>query len=276
MSAQADVERHRKAVQDLQKKIAAESRKVADARTKEGRARQQAAGTTSASTRSSRLREADRHSKAAIDAEKSRSDFETKLAAKQAELHKAEGKRDKEREVDQKRSMDRLRSQVRTREQQFRPRFAEAPRISDTGAVVTEKYDVFICHASEDKQELATPLAGLLRDKGLKVWFDKFVVTVGDSLSRKIDEGLAASRFGVVVLSPDFFKKEWPQVELDGLVTRQRASGQKIVLPIWHRITKDEVAARSPTLAGLLALNTSVMSVQEIADELVTVVRSES
>ena len=75
-------------------------------------------------------------------------------------------------------------------------------------------------------------------------------------------------------MSPDFFRKEWPQAELDGLVAKQRASGGKVLLPIWHRITKDEVLSHSPTLADLKALSTAVMTLEEIADAIVAVVQS--
>ena len=61
------------------------------------------------------------------------------------------------------------------------------------------------------------PLAERLVSAGLKVWYDDFSLKVGDSLRRSLDEGLSKSRFGVVILSPSFFKKEWPQKELDGL-----------------------------------------------------------
>jgi hypothetical protein len=133
--------------------------------------------------------------------------------------------------------------------------------------------DVFISHASEDKADVARPLADLLVDRALDVWYDEFTLTVGDSLRRSIDRGLASSRFGVIVLSPDFFRKEWTHAELDGLVAMQRASGGNVLLPIWHRITKDEVLSHSPMLADLKALSTSVMTLGEMADEIAAVVQ---
>ncbi len=60
-------------------------------------------------------------------------------------------------------------------------------------------------------------LAAELARLGLRVWFDEWTLRLGDSLRRKIDEGLRASSFGVVVLSPGFFTKSWPQAELDAL-----------------------------------------------------------
>ena len=66
-----------------------------------------------------------------------------------------------------------------------------------------EVYDVFISHASEDKEEVVRPLANALRKAGLKVWYDEFELHIGDSLRRKIDQGLEKIRFGIVVISPD-------------------------------------------------------------------------
>jgi len=117
------------------------------------------------------------------------------------------------------------------------------------------RHDIFLSHASEDKVAIARPLDKALRRAGVTVWFDEGTLTIGDSLRRKIDEGLAHSRFGIVILSPSFFAKDWPQRELDGLVARENASGEKAILPIWHKVTKVQVAKFSPTLADRLAGN---------------------
>nr|HPJ39660.1 DUF1883 domain-containing protein [Spirochaetota bacterium] len=97
----------------------------------------------------------------------------------------------------------------------------------------SREYDVFISHASEDKEAVARPLAEILRKLGLKVWYDEFELKIGDSLRRKIDKGLAKSKFGVVILSTSFIGKGWPNYELDGIVTKS-VSGQQVILPIWH------------------------------------------
>jgi hypothetical protein len=115
-----------------------------------------------------------------------------------------------------------------------------------------KEWDVFICHASEDKADFVDPLARQLRDSGLSVWYDVFSLKVGDSLRRRIDDGLTKSRYGIVVVSKHFFSKEWPQNELDGLMGREIA-GTKVILPIWHNITAEEVRAKSPILAGRVA-----------------------
>lgn len=121
----------------------------------------------------------------------------------------------------------------------------------------TKQYDVFICHASEDKDSFVRPLAQALRNAGYNVWFDEFTLRLGDSLTREINRGLAKSKYGVVVLSPSFFEKQWPQAELDAMVALEGIDGRKRVLPIWHNVDKEDVAAHSPLLAGRLAATTA-------------------
>lgn len=134
-------------------------------------------------------------------------------------------------------------------------------------------FDVFISHATEDKDEIVRPLAVALQSRGLSVWFDEFELRIGDSLRQKIDGGIARSRFGLVVLSHAFFAKGWPAYELDGLVTLS-VSGRQVLLPLWHNISKDEVMEESPSLADKVALRTSDYAVDEIADEIAAVVGS--
>ena len=117
------------------------------------------------------------------------------------------------------------------------------------------EYDVFIAYAYEDKEAVARPLADVLR-KSLDVWYDEFALDVGDSLRREIERGLAVSRYGVVILSPNFFKKEWPQKELDGLTARE-VEGRKVVLPVWHEIDAEGVRRVAPSLADKVAARTS-------------------
>ncbi len=119
------------------------------------------------------------------------------------------------------------------------------------------QYDVFICHASEDKEDFDRPLAELLVEQNISVWYDEFSLTVGDSLSRKIDEGLAQCRFGIVVVSPHLFQKPWAKRELAGLTSRELVEDTTVILPIWHRVTVHDVLKFSPPLADKYAITTN-------------------
>lgn len=135
-----------------------------------------------------------------------------------------------------------------------------------------KEYDVFISHASEDKEEVVRPLANALKDRKLNVWYDEFELKIGDSLRQKIDKGVAKSKFGIIILSKNFIKKGWTNYELDGLITRS-ISNQQILLPIWHNITKQEVIDYSPSIADKVARSTSVNTIEEIADEIAEIIQ---
>lgn len=142
----------------------------------------------------------------------------------------------------------------------------EKSLVDDSEDNYTE-YDVFISHASEDKDEVVRPLAQALAEQGLKVWYDEFELKIGDSLRRKIDRGLANSKFGIVVLSKAFIKKGWTNYELDGIISKAN-TGEQVLLPIWHGITKKEVLDYSPSLADKVARNTASYTVEDIAEEI--------
>ncbi len=133
-------------------------------------------------------------------------------------------------------------------------------------------YDVFICHASEDKEDFVLPLANELRKSHLEVWYDDFTLTVGDSLRESIDKGLAKSRFGVVVLSPSFFRKKWPSRELNGLVAREMTEPRDLILPIWHHVSQADVVKYSPPLADRRAVN-SKLGIKAVCTELLRKLR---
>ncbi len=115
-------------------------------------------------------------------------------------------------------------------------------------------YDVFICHASEDKESFVRPLAKELVKEHVEVWYDEFSLRVGDSLREAVDKGLSQSRYGVVVLSPDFFRKRWTKRELNGLVALEMSEGNPVILPVWHNVAHADVLRYSPPLADVRAV----------------------
>lgn len=127
------------------------------------------------------------------------------------------------------------------------------------------RWDVFISYASEDR-DFAYGVASELRDAGIQVWFDEFELEAGDGLRRTIDKGLRESRYGVVVLSRNFFRKEWPQRELDGFSVRDDGK-QKVLIPIWYDVSAKEVAAFSLPLADKKAVSYSG-SVKDVVSKL--------
>jgi len=136
------------------------------------------------------------------------------------------------------------------------------------------EWDIFICHASEDKEDFVRPLAEELISKNLRVWYDEFSLELGNSLRQSIDNGLAKSRYGIVVLSPSFFKKDWPQKELNGLVSRER-NGIKVILPIWHKIGIDNIIKFSPILADRVAAKSSE-GVEKVVEQILKTIENKN
>jgi hypothetical protein len=137
----------------------------------------------------------------------------------------------------------------------------------------SDRQDIFISHASNDKQEIAAPLANELKNLGYRVWYDEFILKLGDSLRREIDKGLALCNYGAVILSPSFFSKQWPQFELDGLLALETSERRNRILPIWHNVGLDDVVRFSPTLAGRLGVSTS-RGLQYVVTQVVDVLGS--
>lgn len=135
-----------------------------------------------------------------------------------------------------------------------------------------ESWDIFISHASEDKTAFVAPLARALSAFGVTVWYDDYELKLGDSLSRSIDAGLARSSFGLVVLSPAFLSKRWPEYELRGLISREMI-GKKVILPVWHNVSVDDIISFSPTLADKLAVKTDSLTPVEIAVQIIEAIR---
>lgn len=269
MTSESEVRRYRDDANKLRSDVARASSVVAAKRKKSADASIAASKSRSDSTIRMKLAEAQRATKEANDAEKKRADLEKKLADVEVKAGRAQERLERDRQVKQDRAMSDLRRRTEQAASQFgAPRRLGDAFVSSPAGRSTPVRDVFLSHASEDKDEVARPLQVALETRGISVWFDEIQIRVGQSIRREIERGIAACRFGVVVVSPHFFAKQWTNAELDALFDKKMESGQDLVLPVWHRVSKDEVMRQSPLLAGILALNSATMTIEEMADAL--------
>lgn len=291
------IETLRREIAKLQTDGAAIARKDAGIRAKLASTMAGQAKAKTASALKLKQAEASRLEKELMATSKSQADIATKIAKKQSSLSaklavqaneakKADAKAKKNQEKVSKTHEEATRKleagyrKLTLENQSLEQRFQrELSAMKPTAGPTTRAdlssatpHDIFISHAWEDKADFVEALAHTLRAAGAEVWYDDFSLRPGDSLRRSIDKGLGSSRFGIVVLSTHFFKKEWPQKELDGLFQLE-SSGRSRILPIWHKVSKDEVASFSPTLADKLAFNTSTKSVEEIVADLMAIIR---
>lgn len=278
-TAQAAVSRVQKEIASVHTKLADKSRKEADLSGKINRLSKELSTTKSASIARSKASEIERAQRELASVYKDKAALATNLSRKTDDLNRKDAELRREHERERKRVSDSEKKQIQDRlnsERALRREIAETRELvarqaggdqTSSWDTSTKKHDFFVSHASEDKDDFVRPLVDALLVRGCDVWYDEFQMKVGDSLRRSIDRGISRSRFGIVVLSESFFRKEWPQKELDGM-TAIEINGQKVILPVWHKVTKNEVAARSPMLADKVALNSSLLTIDEIADAL--------
>lgn len=119
-----------------------------------------------------------------------------------------------------------------------------------------KKYDVFISYAIEDKSAIAEKLAKGLRDKGIDAYYAGYELQVGDEIADQIYSGLEKSRYGIVILSPDYIRK-WPEVERSQFLQRERRENDSLIFPVWHMITYEQVKSMYPELSDRYGLSTT-------------------
>lgn len=263
-----------KDIADLEKKKAASDGKAADARKKA--ANVSVSKNASASTVKSKMRQIESYTNAAIKAEKESADLQKKIADKRYKRNTAAQRLQKE-EAAEKKKQDCATQQImrsyESRIEELQNMAVSTVPIATTPSVEESQelpeYDVFVSHAWEDKSDFVDEFVDELRSLGIKVWYDTSKIKWGDSMRKRIDDGLRKSKFGVAVLSPNYISegKYWTKAELDGLFQLDSIGG-KVLLPIWHNLTKKEVMEYSPIIASKLAMNTTSMTPKEIADEL--------
>ena len=276
----SNIKRLNNEISSLRTKLATKRKDEANSRDKAMKAISAAQSTKTESIRKSKLTEYERETKKSITLAKEIADFEKRLTEKentllkeQEKLHKAQdeatAKRLKEDELRRKqtsRQLQSLASSVRAVQN-------EQAKISQAFPLLAvrldEAYDVFISHASEDKISYVDGLVEALRTKGIKVWYDKNQIAWGNSIRQSIDDGLRKSKFAIIVLSEHYMRKYWTNREFNAIFAKESIYGQTI-LPIWHNITKDQVIGYSPMLLDINALNSAVLTVDEIADAFVS------
>ncbi len=119
----------------------------------------------------------------------------------------------------------------------------------------TEKPMAFISHDSSNKELRAKPIANGLNSRLCYVWYDEYSLKVGDSLRESIEKGIKEAKKCVLILTPEFLKNPgWTKKEFNSIFTREMIFEERIVLPIWYNVKKEEVYKYSPSLADTVSL----------------------
>lgn len=258
---QNQINKIEKDIADFQKKIADESKKENDKNKQIDSVNRSINKNTSVSTLQSKNRQIQGYQTDIYNCKKKIAEYQKKIADKSIELGKK--KQNKQQEDFQRSLQRKIDEQKAQLDILIHQNYSSQTTFENIEVQENKQYDFFISHASEDKDDIVRSLADSLKENGFEVWYDEFELKIGDSLRKKIDIGLINSRYGIVIISPSFVKKNWTEYELNGMVAREM-NGHKVILPTWHKISKDEVLKFSPTLADKMALNTSIHSTEDI------------
>jgi TIR domain len=128
--------------------------------------------------------------------------------------------------------------------------------------------DVFLSHATRDKEAYIEPLADALKQRGVTFWLDSTEIGWGDNVTTKINDGLRSSRYALVCLSANFLERPWPEQEFGALLSLQNTDGKKRVLPLILN-SRERVLQQYPLIAGLAYRDFSggpVRVAEEVAD----------
>ncbi|WP_270469756.1 toll/interleukin-1 receptor domain-containing protein [Faecalibacillus faecis] len=277
------IEQYQRIVNNLDKEIATLEQKKASFDKKAADQEKKAAGVSisknaSASMINSKKRQIERYSKESNKSKEQSANLMKKIADKRKKRNDAYSKLQKEQQLEIKRQNNLITNMQRDYEKQIEELTSKVLSFNEKQVAMTDtineenekpEYDVFISHAWEDKEDFVNDFVKDLNSLGVTTWYDKSQILWGDSMRKKIDEGLKKSRFGIVILSPNYIAegKYWTKAELDGLFQLESINGKKL-LPIWHKLTKKEVMDFSPTIAGKLAMNTSSLTSKEIAEKM--------
>jgi chemotaxis protein histidine kinase CheA len=273
---QTTIARYKREMADLSIKIADKRKRIFDNESKANKAYSDAQKSKNSSTINSKLREYERYQKEASRYSKELADLEKKRASKEKQLHLEETKlvqaqklEDRKREREQQRmaEVNELRfDEIMKTVQEVQLEHSKLKELYPLLTVSSEEaYDVFISHASEDKESFVNLLVEELQKRGVKVWFDRKDITWGRSIRQSIDEGLKKSKFAIVVLSEFYIKKYWTNKEFNALFSLGSTLGE-FILPIWYNITPEKAQEFSPMLSDTMALKNSEYTIENIAD----------
>lgn len=126
--------------------------------------------------------------------------------------------------------------------------------------------DIFLCHAWDDRKDSAKELHDLLQSKGVSVWFSEKDVLLGSSLMREIDKGLAKSKVGIVLVTPNFIDR----IQNEGIADKELSAllARDLLVPIVHQTTFENLREVSPLLGSRSGLSTMEESMEKIASKL--------
>src|SRR5579864_4499877 len=137
-------------------------------------------------------------------------------------------------------------------------------------ATLPDLRQIFLCHAWNDRQGVATELYELLVARNVSVWFSEKDIGLGEPFLRAIDKGLAKSQIGIVLVTPALLKR----LPAAGVADKERSVllAREQLVPIVHKTTYEALREVSPMLASRNGLDTAEMPMADVAAKLAELV----
>lgn len=222
--------------------------------------------TKNSSTISSKLKEIERENIKIQKAKEEQAKLMSEIAKKNTELNKTLTELSKTQQKEAEKIYVQQEKMVKELHAQQKSDLKIITSLQNNELEETKEYDVFISHSANDKDSYVSELAEELKVSGVTIWYDTDNIGWGQSIRKEIDKGLANSKYGIVVISPSFIEKYWTNYELDGILNKESSTGNQMILPIWHNVTADQVKKYSYSLAGKLALNSAINTIDDIVE----------
>lgn len=99
-----------------------------------------------------------------------------------------------------------------------------------------EEWDIFICHSSFDKEDVAEPLANCMKEMGVKAFYDKNSIPKTADSDLDIVKALDNSQIGVVIYSENFLKSPY-SISERSIIYKGKIKGLNDVFPIYYQIS---------------------------------------
>lgn len=254
----------------LEKSLANEQKNIATSEKKIASNQSDIARSKNASTIRTKQRTIESETRKLVQSKGKVADLSSKLARKKKDLGDNQIKLTKATQTENNKFQKNLQNSYEEQLKKMRQLQQEEIKIIHSDvlndpSLSDKEYDIFISYASEDSNYV-DKLETAFNEAGFSIWRDKTSIGWGTSIRQSIDNGLAKSKFGLVVISSDYIQKYWTGYELDGILSKESSTGRQMILPLWHNVTKDEVDSKSPSLSNRLALDTRLNTVSEIIE----------
>lgn len=128
---------------------------------------------------------------------------------------------------------------------------------------------VFISHSSKDKKEVEM-IIPYLNGQDLPVWFDKYSIPVGASITEQVQRGIEESDMVIFWVTDNFLNSNWCQMEMKAYISRMIQENIRICIVMDDDI---EIKKLPLFLRDIKHIRRDHRSVIEVAEEIAGIIK---